>query len=269
MFRRDEDYEYFADYVRRRSRYVLNAEQHEFIEAILQTSKTRTKTMPAGQILWRAAQGYVYKPGEEGVHPHDVFFLTAVAPHPVERMTPLKDSAKEGRVNPKGIPCLYTATDPETAMMETRPWAGSVLTVSQLVLLKQIALVDCTLANEFELVPSPTQAQLESNSWHVLNEAFSQPVFDGEMTADYAPTQYIAEAFRTMGYGGIIYTSKVGPGTNVAVFDVNAAEVASRQLRQVKSVSFTFRSVTSPSYVEKYSEELSKMQEPAETQSVA
>ncbi|MDF2434769.1 MAG: hypothetical protein JWP44_4400 [Mucilaginibacter sp.] len=268
MFRSDEDYEHFADYVRRRSRYVLDGQQNEFVEAVIQTSKKRTTAMPSGQVLWRAAQGYVYKPKEEGVHPHDVFFLNSIAPHPLERMTPLRDSAKEGRVNPKGIPCLYTATDPETAMMETRPWAGSVLTVSQLVLLKQITLVDRTLANEFDLVRSPTQAQLESNNWYVLNEAFSQPVFDGEMTADYAPTQYIAEAFRTMGYDGIIYASKVGLGKNVAMFDVDAAEVASRQLRQVKAVSFSFRRVGTPSYVEKYSEELSKIEEAAETEGV-
>ena len=143
---------------------------------------------------------------------------------------------------PKGVPCLYLATNSETAMMETRPWAGSVLTISQLVLLKQVMVVDCTLPATFNL-DVKTQEQLESNSWYVLNEAFSLPVFQAEDVADYAPTQYIAEAFRAAGYGGIMYTSQVGKGKNIALFDVHAAEVASRQVRRAKKLSFTFAEV--------------------------
>ena len=70
-------------------------------------------------------------------------------------------------MNPKGVTCLYTATNAETAMMETRPWAGFVLTVSQLVLLKQVTVVDCTLPATFDL-DIKTQEQLESNSWYIL-----------------------------------------------------------------------------------------------------
>jgi RES domain-containing protein len=230
MFRTSEDYEYFASYIRRESRYVLDARQREFLEAVAETSRKRTTTIPQGQVLWRAAQGYV---AEEGVHPHDVFFLDSIEPLAIERMKPLRDRAYEGRVNPKGVPCLYMAMNAETAMMETRPWAGTVLTVSQLVLLKQVTVVDCTLHATFNL-DIKTQEQLENNSWYVLNEAFSLPVFQAEDGADYAPTQYIAEAFRAAGYGGIMYTSQVGNGKNIALFDVHAAEVASRQLRRAK-----------------------------------
>ncbi|WP_433965484.1 RES family NAD+ phosphorylase [Tunturiibacter gelidiferens] len=252
MFRSSEDYEYFADYIRRESRYVLDARQQAFLDPVVETSTKRTTTIESGQVLWRAAQGCV---AEEGVHPHDVFFLESIEPHTIERMKPLRDRAYEGRVNPKGVPCLYMATDAVTAMMETRPWAGSVLTVSQLVLLKQVTVVDCTLPATFDL-DSHTQEQLESNSWYVLNEAFSMPVFQAEDVADYAPTQYIAEAFRAAGYGGIMYTSQVGDGKNVALFDVHAAEVASRQLRRAKKLSFTFAKVGAVFYEGQYREQL-------------
>ena len=151
-------------------------------------------------------------------------------------------------------------------MMETRPWAGSVLTISQLVLLKQVTLVDCTLDATFDL-DIKTQEQLESNSWYFLNEAFSLPVFQAEDVADYAPTQYIAEAFRAAGYGGIMYTSQVGNGKNIALFDVHAAEIASRQLRCTKKLSFTFAEVGAVSYEEQYRKQLpASQQEPiAET----
>ncbi len=263
MFRTSEDYEYFANYIRSESRYVLDVRQQKFLNAIVETSRKRKTTIPRGQVLWRSAQGYV---AEEGVHAHDVFFQESIEPHEIERMKPLSDKAYEGRVNPKGIPCLYMATNVETAMMETRPWAGSVLTVSQLILLKEVTVVDCTLPATFNL-EIKTQEQLESNSWYVLNEAFSLPVFQAENVADYAPTQYIAEAFRAAGYDGIMYTSQVGNGKNIALFDVNAAEIASRQLRYAKGLSFTFAEVGAVFYEEKYKGQLlAGQQEPiAET----
>lgn len=140
-------------------------------------------------------------------------------------------------------------------MMETRPWAGSVVTVSQLVLMKQITVVDCTLPATFDL-DIKTQEQLESNSWYVLNEAFSLPVFQAEDVADYAPTQYVADAFRAAGYGGIMYTSQVGDGKNIGLFNVHAAEVASRQLRRAENLSFTFAQVGAVSYEEQYRKRL-------------
>jgi RES domain-containing protein len=258
MFRTDEDYDEFAEYIRRRARYILGGWQQEFINAVLLTSKKRTAVMQTGQVLWRAALGYV---AEEGVSQQDVFFLESIDPHPLERMMPLKDRAQEGRVNPKGIPCLYAATDAETAMMETRPWVGSVLSVSELVLLRQVTVVDCSLPATFELLKTPTQEQLESNNWHVINNAFSEPVSLTDDVADYAPTQFLAEAFQTAGYDGIIYTSQMGNGKNVALFDVNVAEVASRQLRQVKKLSFAFRKVGATAYVEKYKAHLAGLEQ--------
>jgi RES domain-containing protein len=251
MFRTSEDYEHFADFIRTRSRYVLDEWRQDFINTIVHTSKKRTTSLPANQILWRAAQGCE---NPRGVHPHEVFYLDDIEPHKIERMKPLRDRAHEGRVNPRGIPCLYMATDAETAMMETRPWAGSVLTIAQLVLLKEVRLVDCTQAAEFDVSAPKTQERLESNNWYVLNEAFSFPVFEAKDGADYAPTQYIAEAFRAAGYDGIMYESQVGNGKNVAVFDSRLAEVASRQLCQAEKPTFSFSKVGTVTYVDRYKE---------------
>jgi hypothetical protein len=116
-------------------------------------------------------------------------------------------------------------------------------------------VVDCTLYASFSF-DIQTQEQLESNNWYVLNEAFSLPVFQAEDLADYAPTQYIAEAFRAAGFDGIMYASQVGNGKNIALFDVDVAEIASRQLRRTKKLSFTFADVGSVSYDERYREQL-------------
>jgi hypothetical protein len=47
-------------------------------------------------------------------------------------------------------------------MMETHPWAGSVLTISQLVLLKQVMVVDCTLPTPLILMSRPR------SSWRAI-----------------------------------------------------------------------------------------------------
>lgn len=46
-----------------------------------------------------------------------------------DRMTPRRNIASEGRANPKGLPCLYLATDKETAMSEVRPWINSTISI--------------------------------------------------------------------------------------------------------------------------------------------
>lgn len=79
--------------------------------------------LPKDAHLWRAQLGHDLRPEYAGEELID-YFPTAYKP---ERMKPLRDSAREGRANPKGIPYLYIATDKETAMSEVRPWIGSII----------------------------------------------------------------------------------------------------------------------------------------------
>ncbi|GMV94116.1 MAG: hypothetical protein AMXMBFR82_38940 [Candidatus Hydrogenedentota bacterium] len=74
--------------------------------------------------------------------------------------------------------------------------------------------------------------------WEEINFAFSMPIQNTDSTADYVPTQIIAEKFRQAGYDGIAYSSCLGTGTNVALFDLDAADMCSCSLHNVKSVSY-------------------------------
>jgi len=167
-------------------------------------------------------------------------------PHSPERMVPLSDCAYEGRVNPKGIPCIYFSTDSDTAMTETRPWIGSLVTVAQFVILNNLTVVDCTATepvDDWNLVFNfgpPEPERREECVWGDINRAFSQPVDRIDNVAEYAPTQVLAEAFRMAGYDGIVYGSKLGTGKTVAVFDLAAAKVANCQLCRVEGVSLAY-----------------------------
>jgi hypothetical protein len=54
---------------------------------------------------------------------------------------------------------------------------------------------------------SATPEEAEHFIWKHINQAFSEPVTDSDNTADYIPTQILAERFKRDGYEGVIYTS--------------------------------------------------------------
>lgn len=92
-------YEIFAENVIRESRYRYPKEHEAFLKAAQETAKERQMILPKGSALFRAQIGFrkKYKP----------FPYTVSRPLKSDRMKPLSNWAKEGRVNPKGIPCLY------------------------------------------------------------------------------------------------------------------------------------------------------------------
>jgi hypothetical protein len=95
-------YNKFSDALTYHARYVFNRETQHFLDCVLATSASRSGVLPKGSQLWRA-------------QPHDDpnETISNSVPSPVERMKPIP-KVTEGRINPKGIPCLYLATDDNT-----------------------------------------------------------------------------------------------------------------------------------------------------------
>ncbi|MEL0613604.1 RES domain-containing protein [Marinomonas arenicola] len=93
--------------------------------------------------MWRAQNGHGWRPhyDEDPDTNEQIFVTDLVCPYPFERMKPLKGSASEGRANAKGIHCLYVTSDKETAMSEVRPWLGSIMSVGQFKLLKDLKVI--------------------------------------------------------------------------------------------------------------------------------
>jgi hypothetical protein len=158
-------------------------------------------------------------------------------------MKPLPHAAHEGRVNPKGIPCLYVANKKETAMAEVRPWIGGLISVAQLRIVRELTVIDFTHGHdqEFEIFfEEPLPAIRERSVWSQIGWAFSEPITSDPATAEYVPTQVISEFMKRKGLDGVAYKSKLDPGYNIALFDLAAAEVVSCSLHPVKSVTFEF-----------------------------
>lgn len=85
-----------------------------------------------------------------------------------------------------------------------------------------------------------------------IDRAFSEPTTTGDDTADYVPTQVIAELFKNEGYDGIAYKSAFGKkGHNVVLFDPTDAELTNCTLFEAESIKFSFEQSDNPYWVEK------------------
>lgn len=166
---------------------------------------------------------------------------------------PLRDRAKEGRVNAKGIPCLYLSDDKDTAMGEVRPWVGSYLSLAQFKILRKMDCVDFSVDGKPQILFGDEDGlKCEEQIWAWVDRAFSEPVTPSDDLADYAPTQIIAEAFRMKGYGGIAFKSSLGKGKNIALFNPADADLINCTLFRVEAVNFKFEQAGNTYYVTKH-----------------
>jgi RES domain-containing protein len=245
------DYFVFDLYTRTHFRYRYDEEINHFIETVVESAASRTVTWGQGTSLWRAQRGCkvcvelhgrkeLWKEDTDGCgHPFEC------RPFSVERMKPEPEKAKEGRVNPKGIPCIYLATHKDTAMSEVRPWHEARISLARFELTQAVVLVDCSQ----DCPDEPTNK--EAWNWYFVGEAFSRPVSSADDVSDYAPTQILAEAFRQCWYDGIIYNSGLNTdGKNVALFNLSHADVKERFLYTLSDVAYSFHKQDTGEYAE-------------------
>jgi hypothetical protein len=236
-FKSWQSYAEFSRVTTYRTRYVHHPEVEEFLHTIRESCKKRIETIPAERVWWRAQLGHAYRPMyEEGKYLYD-----EPAPYPAERMKPLRDRAVEGRANPKGIPYLYLATKRETALAEVRPWIGSLISVGGFEILRELRIVNCSSDDHnIAYLEEPSPDLREKAVWVAIDRAFSRPVDTVDDVAAYMPTQILAELFKAEGYDGIGYRSSLGSGHNVALFDLDVANLVICLLFEVKDISFKF-----------------------------
>lgn len=237
-------YRDFAESVSRRWRFFHNT-QTAFFDALRDSLASRIEQIPVAFPLWRAQIGNAWREELAGGEVVDVPTSLEFA-----RMKPLKARATEGRVNPKGMPCLYAATHRETAIAEVRPWIGAYVSVAGFKLSRELRTVNCTNdGGGFKVYFEPPDAEEKERAvWRDINRAFRRPVTPADDVASYVPTQVLAEFFRSEGLDGIGYGSSVGPGHNVALFDLDAAHIVNCQLMEVKSISVSFDEADYPQF---------------------
>lgn len=130
---------------------------------------------------------------------------------------------------------------------------GALVSVAELRVQRELTNVNCISPYPRLRVRAtePSAPERERAVWKDIDNAFSRPVTPHEHTADYVPTQVLAECFRSEGLDGIRYKSSVGDGTNIVFFDLNVAEVVACGLFQVNWMKLTSIEASNPYFVQK------------------
>jgi hypothetical protein len=238
-------------FCKKKGRYFHNKDAQKFLNTVLATSEARRRLLKKGSILWRAQIGYDWEPVSEVEDEWMTTYSVGGEPHPLptEKMKPITREASEGRANPKGIPYLYLSTNKKTAMSEVRPWVGSLISVGQFKITKDLVLIDTSSNNDKLPVcyfQEPEPEEIELTVWKHINGAFSKPMAHNDQVTEYVPTQIIAELFRNAGLDGILYRSMLGKGSNIVLFDLEVAELIDCSLHEITALSLSFKEAEDP-----------------------
>lgn len=247
-FASQTSYVKFVENVSRKRRYVWGPEVRAFLDTLLATVGDRNRTLTEGCTYYRAQHGVIIEEDEIGVQKLGYYS---------DRMKPQRTRAKEGRANSAGIPVLYLATTELTAISEIRPWIGSEVSVAQFKISRDLKAVDLSVGHRKSWIfrhKSPPhlgdeeiyRELKEKDVWNDVDRAFSRPISVSDETADYAPTQILAEFFREHGFDALMYRSQFGEGLNIAIFDINDAEYISAVPYQVTDLEVEFRDIRRP-----------------------
>jgi hypothetical protein len=132
-------------------------------------------------------------------------------------------------------------------MSEVRPGGASNLTLTELEILRDLKILDCTKDSssrspyDYPGPSLPSGNEREQVVWGSINSAFTRPVDASDLLADYAATQVLAEYFKNQGYDGIRYQSSyVTVGQNIALFALADAIVRQVKLMCVESIKMEF-----------------------------
>ncbi len=250
------EYLWFEKTVKSELRYVRDTRTNEFLDAVLLTSKNRQESISKDRTYWRAQLG---SSKSEWIEYEGKRYFQEDVPYPVERMKPSVDRAKEGRANPKGIPYLYLATEKQTAIQEVRPWIGSLISVAEFQIVKDLKIIDCSKnihkldgIGSDSLFPNVddwengklSNGEIVKHVWSWIDRAFSMPVEPSDDEADYVPTQILAELFKSNYFDGIIYNSVFAEGKNLILFDISNAKPSNCKLYRVTNIPpFNFQEV--------------------------
>ncbi len=156
---------------------------------------------------------------------------------PIDKMgAPPAAMASHGRANPAGIPYLYLGSAQDTAVAEIRPHTGEVACVADFKLDEGLLLVDLRnprkLMSPFLFGDEDQIAALRNDIPFIerLGQELTTPVLPQRAAIEYVPSQYLCEFIKKIGYDGVVYSSSVSTGMNLALFDPAKAKARVRSI---------------------------------------
>jgi RES domain-containing protein len=161
---------------------------------------------------------------------------------------PPPDKATAGRANAKGEVVLYVADQEATAIAESRPWRGLLVSVAEINTVSDLRLVDLSVPPQADNPFIDEAPQYESEFVELLRafgEELGRPLRREDDVQDYLPSQKLVHRIRDCGfYDGIRYPSAMAPnGTNMVLFDPSLAHIGPSKLVEVQDVNISYDAI--------------------------
>lgn len=153
---------------------------------------------------------------------------------------PPKEKASDGRANSKGIPCLYLASDEETASKEIRAGLHDKLSIGEFTPNRQLKIIDLMDIDKISPFGISNPQFLYVNKRHLkrIGKELSKTLRSNSSSLEYLPTQYISDFIKSLGYDGIKYKSTLNPkGYNLAIFNVESFDVCDVKNYTIDSIN--------------------------------
>ena len=159
---------------------------------------------------------------------------------------PPKKLSTAGRANPVGIPYLYTASNPETAIAEIRPHKGDSVTVARFKVTEDLKLADLrnprkTISPFMQDEDGLKQIFKDLDYLSHLGEELSKPILPREAHLEYLSSQYLCEFIKHSGFDGVIYKSSVGNGDNYAIFNDDKLKAIDIEVYLIKDINIKIK----------------------------
>ncbi len=218
-------WEKFSEDIKYRSRYgsqIVNVENFNKIMRVLEVPHDKNKRLYRARI-WNS----------NGL------------PAPEKMKEAPRERTEAGRMNPKGITCLYVADSPKTAICEKRPSLKDAVAIATLVPRRELRIVDLNLIDHISPLMNIENEILlaNQNDLRVLKGELLRPQKSGDSEIDYVPTQYISDLIRAEKYDGLGYASVMHEGgNNVACFDScdDLFEIESIKKYEISKVDYEY-----------------------------
>jgi hypothetical protein len=147
-----------------------------------------------------------------------------------------------GRANPIGIPYLYVASTPKTAIAEVRGHKGEKVTVLEFEAKNNLELFDLRHPRQsispFERIDNLEFIYCHMPYLELLGNELSKPVIPKKANLEYLASQYLCELIKQMGYHGIIYKSSIDTGNNYVIFNDNRLKTGSIKEYSITEMKF-------------------------------
>jgi len=172
---------------------------------------------------------------------------------------PPNDKCIPGRANPLGIRYLYTSDDITTAISETQPTIGQIISVAKIQTKIEMKIFDFDFYNTFSYseIMKININELEeiigmsftefAIFFRIVEQQFTKPSLND--IEYYHATQYITEIIKKMGFEGIRFKSSLNTGgNNIVIFDTSKDklgvypknyEILGTSLHKIKDIKVT------------------------------